>query len=531
MVFTCDILDEINLAKAKTCEVIVTNGIKVPVSQIPDGIKIIDANKYRIEGSWHAYQEDEKALQKIRELVPQLFVYKGFDLYPALLKSIYWTNFRQGYIDVALEKCGLINQELINGDSGGIKDLVKDRILTTYYALSRGKEPHKKVPEMSGKSVKYLFVIESVLLIQFWEKLIDQFPPNETGIFILAEREHIPKEMIDHFRERGMSVFYEEVFPDIKPPFFNPFSVPGAYLPILKNLLKVWGGIVNFLENMLFFTQGDTRAIIVNAAENNFYGHILAQLRGKANFKVYNTMNGNKFATPNNSDAEFDAWFVWDEMLKDLLEKDCRLPVGQVVNIGGHLMQDKIKSHSYGHTLPLSDQQLEKMKIISFGSCRGRRKDKIDALETLYQWMKNNPDTILLYRPHPAEKREDFFLPEGELQKRVILVEYNPDTIKQTLYDQLIISHVMIALGSTVLLEAKWADLPAITFEQKETSFVYCVDEKYIWHCKTPDSLVERVEGILSSPREIQLNRENRESDEVARKYADYMIKHSSITN
>ena len=110
------------------------------------------------------------------------------------------------------------------------------------------------------------------------------------------------------------------VFPDIKPPFFNPFSVPGAYLPILKNLLKVWGGIVNFLENMLFFTQGDTRAIIVNAAENNFYGHILAQLRGKANFKVYNTMNGNKFATPNNSDAEFDAWFVWDEMLKDLLE-------------------------------------------------------------------------------------------------------------------------------------------------------------------------------------------------------------------
>ena len=117
------------------------------------------------------------------------------------------------------------------------------------------------------------------------------------------------------------------------------------------------------------------------------------------------------------------------------------------------------------------------------------------------------------------------------MQKRVILVEYNPDTIKQTLYDQLIISHVMIALGSTVLLEAKWADLPAITFEQKETSFVYCVDEKYIWHCKTPDSLVERVEGILSSPREIQLNRENRESDEVARKYADYMIKHSSITN
>ncbi|MBL7838466.1 MAG: hypothetical protein JNM67_13180, partial [Bacteroidetes bacterium] len=107
---------------------------------------------------------------------------------------------------------------------------------------------------------------------------------------------------------------------------------------------------------------------------------------------------------------------------------------------------------------------------------------------------------FLILRPHPSERKEDYVLPV-EQPDNFLFVEYGKHQVKDTLHDQLCLSDLSIVFGSTVSLDSKWMGVPCITYEKRDESLVYCVDNEMIFHVRTLDELKIKMHELLKNKR------------------------------
>jgi predicted glycosyltransferase len=138
----------------------------------------------------------------------------------------------------------------------------------------------------------------------------------------------------------------------------------------------------------------------------------------------------------------------------------------------------------------------------------------LESMKFLFKLLDEDDSIVLIIRPHPAEKPEDYILPESHLD-RVHFASYNSLNLNSSLHDLLLISDLAIVFGSTVALDAKWMGVPCISFETREKSLIYCADNDKIKHVTTIEDFSSLVKSSLHKKSVYEEKRRTSVSDFV----------------
>jgi hypothetical protein len=268
-------------------------------------------------------------------------------------------------------------------------------------------------------------------------------------------------------------------------------------------LLTIRQHIINTIEVNLKNLTSHLSAIFLVAQENTGFGNVTALMGKKFGIITVNSHNGVKLPYPYSRDNHFDIWCCWDEQMKKLLHEKCFIDEGQLV-ITGHLMEDVARKHSYQNSFDGFYNPALKNKIISLFSTNENPIGKWETINALIQFVNSRNDLQLLIRLHPSEDKSEWNIFHNVSSNKIkIIFPVQDDRTQILLYDQLLISDVSVVFGSTVAIESTWFDVPCITMEAKEKSMLYAVDGKKIFHEKSANNLIIRIESLLEKKKEI----------------------------
>ena len=277
-----------------------------------------------------------------------------------------------------------------------------------------------------------------------------------------------------------------------KFPMIDITKLKEADWYILNQILNEWQHIHQLINQCETYIKTGINKLLINEGENGVVGAVIGEVMKKNNVLTYNTMNGMKSGEAQDAFVSFNYWFVWDNLMKDLLINKNNLPENMLL-VSGHLMEDEVIIYQNKK----SADKLNYKKVISLFSVRDKRQKKIDTFHYLYQLAEHNPDIQVLVRKHPSENVEDLLLENNALDN-VKFVQYDQFNTKETLYDQLSISDLSICFGSTVALESKWFGVPCITFEKRDESLIYLTDNETIFHVKDLEQMIQKCNELLS---------------------------------
>ncbi len=286
----------------------------------------------------------------------------------------------------------------------------------------------------------------------------------------------------------------------------------------MTSLCRNWDILNKWVSRAKQIAGSGISKIIVNEAENGIYGACMGEVMKKHGIKVYNTMNGLKAGQAQDAHVNFSKWFVWDEQMKKMLMEKCGLDQGRLV-VCGHLMEDFAHDYVNHDSLAINREVLKNRKIISVFSIRSKREAKLLALNYLYDLVRNDESLVLIVRPHPSEKEEDFVLPDFQ-SERIHWVKYNQENSKSTLYDQISMSDVCVVFGSTVALECKWFGKSCISFETRETSLLYFAEGYDTLHVNTIDTFKSGLKSMLAREEKARVSKTDKK---VAKRMVEYL--------
>jgi len=516
-VFVTDIYENRIAARfaASDAKALLCNQVK---GKAPQGIRVFDANSERISGTWEVWSKNQVVVEGLLDKAPALRYVNGLDLKPAMLKTALWANRKFGYLKSWLSK----HPDVQPVSPVDLYPCNPWKVRFKYLKL--------KVSNGMAKPVHRNEVPESAIYALLAD---DMFEFN----ILLPVARILGKDKVcwvrtpsNRFKQHEISLIKKDWICWAAP------AAPKKFLPWIPLMrmnrqelfcLNAWINDLTPISDSLHWGaslfKSSIQVLVTLAQENTHVGHILCAQAKKYGKHTVNTMNGIKFADAISSGASFDAWIVWDEAMKKLLHEQVHIPEQQL-RVAGSLQQDALADSVYLHTLPLSDDEIKNKRIISVASCKDLRLDKLESLETLYRWAEENPDCIILYRPHPAETEKNLFLPQNP-SFRFELISPDAASHKQSLKDQLIVSDLMISFGSTVSIEAMWMGTPGITYEKKPVSNLYCVDGKNLLHLTEKEALLDVLNRLeKKKPRPWS----NAGPDAVSTAYADIIRSYAS---
>jgi hypothetical protein len=513
-VYIIDILNDEGLKNALELDSnsIICNEVKINQS-IPNGIKIINSEIYRIEGTWEIYNYIGQIVDKVCLQTPKQFISAGIKLQPAMCKLVYWSIHKLGALKVAFDK--IDNPKIIVNDFQFIKASKTKEVLKYFknFFLNNWRSLRAKNQSLtlnrSNISVGVLINDEFELSLYF-ETL------QLIGKCIVFHYGNIDFTKFEIQNEEFEFINLSKLKTSNYQPFSNPFRKNAEELFVTNIVLKDWIHIANEIEYCKFIHLTGIKKLLINVGENLPLRNLMPQIF-KSNIMVYNSMNGLKSGEAHDADINFDKWFVWDKFMRDLLHEKCNLPYSKLI-VSGHLSQDLISNYNFKNSFNFDVENLKGKKIISLFSVRGHRKEKIDAFEVLYEFIEKNQDFFLLVKPHPLEKVKDYIMPKLGV-KNVFFLPESVKNSKDALYDQLYLTDLSIVFGSTVALESKWMGVPCITYEYKEKSFVYNLESGDIEHIKDQNQLF-----LSLSKTSKKLNKSNQIHHKVCEIISSYLL-------
>jgi len=453
-----------------------------------EGITLLNCTTERVPSTWVTWEEDDKALTRFKNKFPQFFQWGQYDMTLAFQKALYWSNQKTGFLQYVKNR-DYPNVKVLKEEGLFDSNYIKSFIKYCQSIINQRKQIDQQINEKKDGKIG-IFVKDNFEVTLFKNLFFENGKIDEFLFFFNDDKvkQYLKKSRLNDNQMiscRG----------DIKRrmPIINWFSLNKQERFILNQIVNNWGELekwTGIAEQMV--ANGITKALI-NEGENGLFGAAICEVFRNNGVVSYNTMNGMKSGQAQDSYVNFDYWFVWDKQMKNQLQEKNKLPEKMLL-VSGHLMEDEVNQYVYHGTFDKID--LNNKVVISLFSVRGKREEKMDAFQYLYQLAENNPQIHLLIRKHPSEKEEDIILPSKELEN-ITWVEYNESNSKETLYDQLSISDLSICFGSTVALESKWFGVPCITFEKREESLIYLTDNEMIFHVKELDQLIQKCNELL----------------------------------
>lgn len=500
IVYACRNFDIAGFRKAQQLKAthVITNVCSLDRSMLDGKIELLDARVDRVAGSWLSYDQIGKAIESLKKQFPEIFSYRGVDFSLAYNKALYWGDAREncfGNLEATVEKLlteapeAEIHFETRYSSSESIKAYFS---ILKNWLWSRNKTNKKRIT--GAKGTPYIFFSRSETSANASLRISSHLDPNEVSFLIMEKKTRLSSE----FLNKGYSVYY----PDLSEPRALPVKLSRILTlrsdwVLFSQICHYWSSFTNFIDFFTLLAEQQSRVVISNAEENTPWGHLLWELQKRVPIKTVNRMNGVKAPMANNAGARFNRWIVWDSTMKSLLSDGCRIDEEQFCVLP-HLRTDEIRAHVFSDSLPLAFDQLQQKKVVSYIDVFDMREDKVTLLDTLYGFLSEHPDYLLLYRPkiHIGGKFYPYLPQDDALKNQVIYVDYSPDTKHDTLYDQIVISDLVICIGSTVALEAKIGGTPVITFEKTENSLLYFVDGESVKHIRTASSLLDELQTL-----------------------------------
>lgn len=487
-VFIVDILDDIKLHEAIRLDAncIICNEI-ISTKEIPNEIKLINAELYRVQGTWLAYNYNTNVVSKLLSKIGKSFCIDTIRLDKSILKLVYWTNYKIGALQYAKSKLGPISkivQDVQYFQGNKTKEIVKYlKFLTFHYYKRVFNKKSIKPKELLGKIG---VLLNNEFELKLYSKILLSLNHSETIIFHYGNIEFNKFQVFSEIKKCDLSKIQNYA----RHKFANPFILNQEELSILNLVCNQWQNFSNEIAAYKYINNTGISKLLVNVAENLPVRNLMKEVFNE-NLLVYNTMNGLKSGEAHDKDVYFDKWFVWDIKMKEMMIQKCGLSENLLI-VSGHLSEDFISEAKNTNSLKISDEIIKNKIVISIFSVRGKRQEKKDAFEVLYKFLKDNNDYFLIVKPHPLESINDYIFPPFELEN-MVFVEEKLKNSKIALYDQLLISDISIVFGSTVALESKWLGVPCLSIEYRDESFIYDIDNDEIKHIQSSKKLNEEL--------------------------------------
>jgi hypothetical protein len=467
------------------------------LKNIPSNINVVNAEVYRIEGTWAAYKYNNDILDALWQKHKSKFVIRKINIRPAASKWIYWTNYRVG----ALEACAntlfpqspVLNLSPYAGKSK-LKEIVKygKNFLENNWKAFRSNTSKTEI-KITGKPQTGLLVnndFEVLLYRYIIELLID-----EDIIIFHYGNINFNHPFLTHQRIQFIDLS-KLSYSAYQSPMW-PFFTKKEELYMANILFQNWQSLSSEIARYELIKQTGISKIVINVGENLPLRNLMKPVFGDA-ITVFNTMNGVKSGEAHDADINFDKWFVWDQEMKNLLINDCSIQADKLL-VSGHLSEDHIRHHQFENSIQLDLDKIKNKKIITVFSVRGNRKEKVDAFQLLYQMQKQHEDWFIIVKPHPLEKKADYIWPEDH-NPNVIYIDESLKNSKSALFDLLHVSDLSLVFGSTVALESSWIKTPCITFEYRSVSFIHTSDTTFIQHLDSIKELENRLQYLEKKP-------------------------------
>lgn len=465
-----------------------------------------NCTRHRVESTWLTWEENERVIEKFKSRFPQFFLMNGYDLTLSIKKAMFWSNFKTGFLWYTRKL------EFKNIESFEIEPLHKAGKISTlikYARILKSRFQSERIERTNDKDCqkKIIHIKNNFQLGLYQNILTDILDYKDFEVFVDHK---VDKNLYAHFDFKNFKVI---------PPITDSFRFPTVNFLKFDNeewfvfniIISHWKEICETYNTAYHIMQSCPKTLLINEAENGIYGALLSEIMVKNGVKVYNTMNGIKSGEAQDAFVNFSKWFIWDPQMKKLLMEKNNLS-DEMLIISGHLIEDLVRDYKYQNSLPITKEQLVGKKVISLFSVRGKRFVKLETLNFLFDLIQENDSYFLMLRPHPSEKAEDYLLPEKVTNDNFYFVEYNSKNQNDTLHDQLLISDLSIVFGSTVSLDSKWMGIPCITYERREDSLVYCVDDEWIFHVKSKEEMKKKMEELLSRPKQVSISRKTKVS-------------------
>ena len=287
-VFIIDILNDEGLKNALELDSnsIICNEVKINQS-IPNGIKLINSEIYRIEGTWEIYNYVGQIVDKICLQTPKQFISAGIKIQPAMCKLVYWSIHKLGALKVAFDK--IDNPKIIVNDFQFIKASKTKEVLKYFknFFLNNWRSLRAKNQSLtlnrSNISVGVLINDEFELSLYF-ETL------QLIGKCIVFHYGNIDFTKFEIQNEEFEFINLSKLKTSNYQPFSNPFRKNAEELFVTNIVLKDWIHIANEIEYCKFIHLTGIKKLLINVGENLPLRNLMPQIF-KSNIMVYNSMN------------------------------------------------------------------------------------------------------------------------------------------------------------------------------------------------------------------------------------------------
>jgi len=460
-----------------------------PAKEITKEI-FFNCSSHRVESTWYTWEVNDKLIQDFKIRFPNFFNIDGYDLTLAIQKAMYWSNIKTGFLWYSIKTYYPLTKVYYAEEMHPSSKL---GAISRYISAFRLRSNFKLGHTQSVDSNKIAIHLRSNFQLGFYLELINKTKSDDNfKLFVDPDVDEI------YLKELGLNTLnvVKTSGIDAQIPLINPLKMSKEDSFALNIILMYWHEFGEHIETAESMIHDGLKAILVNEGENGIYGAIVSEVFKKNDVKVYNTMNGVKSGEAQDSYVNFDYWFVWDQQMKQMLIDANKLPEQKLI-VSGHLIEDLISNYQYHNSLNLDLKFLEDKKVISIYTAKGKRYAKLASMKFLFELLEEDKSLALIIRPHPAEKPEDFILPDKNLD-RIHFASYNSINANSSLHDLLLMSDLAIVFGSTVALDAKWMGVPCISFEIREESLIYCADNDKIKHVSTIEDFKTLVKSSLT---------------------------------
>ncbi len=254
--------------------------------------------------------------------------------------------------------------------------------------------------------------------------------------------------------------------------------------------------------------QATRPAIVLGALESNIYSVLCSQLREVYGFRLLNFQHGMKPPTRTLHLARFNAYFVWNELTRNVLEAD-QYPNLEGVYIIGNPDADKLRTIvaqvDTGHYRQLLGWKGNSQLIVAYTQpnkglmTAAIKRDFIAAL--LKYCLDVNPHCKLLVAMHPAETQADI---PPDLQASIQQLGTRCHVTLPgglSLPESLKLADLAVSVYSTTLMEALYIGKPALALDFSHTIRRQELGYDQVLPVVTmPEAVVEALDAQLSQP-------------------------------
>lgn len=446
--------------------------------------ELISCASQQLPSGWKCWDYLTKETNDLKQKSPTLFQWNGYDLTIPIIKSLF--HVYQGSIatQMAAMAEGDTTVKFVSSyipKGLGIKELAK--LLIKFRSIN--------LPQPQPK--KYAFCISSLYTYYFYESIIYKLGVENC---VAYSNRGVSDETRQFLQAKGMAVYEPSMPKELK---LSPVELgrlayrkPSFVHAVLRARAEAIGAI-HYFETLV---KSGVKMIMNNVAESNVMGPAVYELSKRYPLVSCNSQNGTKQVEAINQASYFDAWFVHDEKMSEILVES-NVEKNQI-KVVGHFFEDAISKHQYHGSLDEILKLFNSPKVISFFSSPAYKNEQDEVLRVLQKI--DDPDLVVIIRSHPRDST--YLIDKYVDQKRFFLQptrEIDPKSPNQDFFDLFYVSHVSVSFASMISFQSKWFRVPAISYEPVETPSLYFVDNVTIHHVKNGEEFTSKMNRLLDT--------------------------------